>query len=251
MTSGDRLLSALRLFAPDRPSLGVEEFARALGISTSTAYRDISRLCEVGFLEPIGSIGYALGPGIIELDRNIRLADPLVQAARAVQDRLLADIDPASTVLLCRLYRSQVMCVAQSVGRAAQTAPMYERGRPMSIMKGAPAKAILAHLPNRVAERLWEAEGGGSDPGGWRPLRDELAKIRKAGVVVSHAEVQAGVVGVAACITDGQAKPIGSICAVLPEEGATPPAIARASTLTRASADEISAALAGLETSPR
>jgi DNA-binding IclR family transcriptional regulator len=251
LKSGDRLLSALWLFSPDRPVLEVEEIARTLGISLSTAYRDVSRLCEAGFLEPIGSVGYALGPAIIELDRNIRLADPLVQAAQAVQERLLGDVDPAATVLLCRLYRNQVMCVAQSVGRVAHTAPMYERGRLMPMLRGAPAKAILAHLPNRAAERLWEAEsqGGKSEPNDWQLFREHLAKIRKAGIVVSHAEVQPGVVGVAACIFNGQGKPIGSICAVLPDEGATPPAIARASTLTRASADEITATLAELESS--
>ena len=251
MKSGDRLLSVLWLFSPERPVLEVEEIARTLGISLSTAYRDVSRLGEAGFLEPIGSLGYALGPAIIELDRNIRLADPLVQAARAVQQRLLADVDPAATVLLCRLYRNQVMCVAQSVGRAAHTAPSYERGRLMPMLWGAPAKAILAHLPSRAAERLWEAEsqGGQHEPSDWKLFREQLAKIRKAGIVVSHAEVQPDVVGVAACIFDGQNKPIGSICAVLPAGVATPPAIARASALTRASADEITATLAEREAS--
>ena len=251
MKSGDRLLSVLWLFSPERPVLEVEEIARTLGISLSTAYRDVSRLGDAGFLEPIGSLGYALGPAIIELDRNIRLADPLVQAARAVQQRLLADIDPASTVLLCRLYRNQVMCVAQSVGRAAHTAPSYERGRLMPMLRGAPAKAILAHLPSRAAERLWDAEseGGQREPSDWKLFREHLSKIRKAGIVVSQAEVQPDVVGIAACIFDGQSKPIGSICAVLPAEAATPPTIARVSALTRASADEITATLVEREAS--
>jgi DNA-binding IclR family transcriptional regulator len=251
LKSGDRLLSLLWLFSPERPVLEVEEIARTMEISLSTAYRDVSRLCEAGFLEPIGSLGYALGPAIIELDRNIRLADPLVQVARAVQQRLLADIDPAATVLLCRLYRNQVMCVAQSVGKAAHTAPSYERGRLMPMLRGAPAKAILAHLPSRAAERLWEVEsqGGQSEPSDWQVFREHLARIRKAGVVVSHSEVQSKMVGVAACIFNGQGKPIGSICAALPAEGATPPAIARVSALTRASADEITATLVEREAS--
>ncbi len=55
--SGDRLLSVLWLFTPERPVLEVEEIARSLGISLSTAYRDVSRLGGAGFLEPIGSLG--------------------------------------------------------------------------------------------------------------------------------------------------------------------------------------------------
>ena len=249
MKSGGRLLNVLWLFSAERPVLEVEEIARTLAISLSTAYRDVSRLCESGFLEPIGSLGYALGPAIIELDRNIRLADPLVQAARAVQARLLADVDPAATVLLCRLYRNQVMCVAQAVGKAAHTAPSYERGRLMPMTRGAPAKAILAYLPSRAAEKLWDLEthGGQSEPGDWKAFREDLARIRKAGVVISRSEIQPEMVGVAACIFNGQSKPIGSICAALPAQGATPPALARASALTRASADEITATMAERE----
>jgi DNA-binding IclR family transcriptional regulator len=245
LKSGDRLLSVLWLFSAERPVLEVEEIARTLHISLSTAYRYVGQLCESGFLSPMGSLGYALGPAIIELDRQIRLADPLVQSATPVLRRLLLDVDPAATILLCRLYRDQVMCVAQSLGKNAHLGLSYERGRPMPMLRGAPSKAILAHLPSRAAERLWEAQSPElrQSQGDWKVFRAGLAKIRKAGVAVSHSEIDPGVVGIAACVFDPQGRPIGSICAVLPDEGASPPAIARVSTLTRASADEITATL--------
>jgi DNA-binding IclR family transcriptional regulator len=245
LKSGDRLLSVHWLFSAERPVLEVEEIARTLHISLSTAYRYVGQLCESGFLAPMGSLGYALGPAIIELDRQIRLADPLVQSAAPVLRRLLSDVDPAATILLCRLYRDQVMCVAQGLGKNANLGLSYERGRPMPMLRGAPSKAILAHLPSRAAERLWEAQSPElrQTQGDWKAFRAHLAKIRKAGVAVSHAEIDAAVVGVAACVFDPQGRPIGAICAVLPEDTATPPAIARVSTLTRASADEITATL--------
>lgn len=245
MKSGDRLLSVLWLFSAERPVLEVEEIARTLSISLSTAYRYVGQLCESGFLAPMGSVGYALGPAIIELDRQIRLADPLVQSAAPVLRRLLADVDPAATILLCRLYRDQVMCVAQSLGKNAQTGLSYERGRPMPMLRGAPSKAILAHLPSRAAERLWESQSLElrQSQGDWKAFRAHLTKIRKAGVAVSQSEVDAGVIGIAACVFDPQGRPIGAICAVLPEETTSPPVIARVSTLTRASADEITATL--------
>ncbi|HTI67918.1 MAG TPA: IclR family transcriptional regulator [Caulobacteraceae bacterium] len=243
--SGDRLLSVLWLFSTERSVLEVEEIARTLHISLSTAYRYVGQLCESGFLAPMGSLGYALGPAIIELDRQIRLADPLVQSAAPVLRRLLQDVDPAATVLLCRLYRDQVMCVAQNPGRNARIGISYERGRPMPMLRGAPSKAILAHLPSRAAERLWVAQSPElrHSQGDWKAFRAHLTKIRKAGVAVSHSEIDAGVVGVAACVFDSQGRPIGAIAAVLPEDTASPPVIARVSTLTRASADEITATL--------
>ena len=243
MKSGDRLLKVLWLFSAERPVQEVEEIARALGISLSTAYRYVSQLCEAGFLAPMGSVGYGLGPAIIELDRQIRLADPLVQSAAPVLRRLQNDLDPTVTILLCRLYRDQVMCVAQRLGRDAQPHLSYERGRPMPMLRGAPSKAILAHLPSRAAERLWEVdEEAGAAEADWKAFRAELSRIRKAGLVVSHSEIDPGVVGVAACVFDPQGRPIGSICTVLPEPVAQP-TIARVSALTRASADEITATL--------
>lgn len=243
MKSGDRLLKVLWLFTEERPVLEVEEISKSLQISISTAYRYVSQLCEAGFLVPMGSVGYGLGPAIIELDRRIRMADPLVQSAAPVLRQLLGDLDPAATILLCRLYRDQVMCIAQRQGRDSQGRLSYERGRPMPMLRGAPSKAILAHLPSRAAERLWEAESESAKQGDWKSFRTQLLKIRKAGVVVSHAEIDPGVVGVAACVFDPQGRPIGSVCAVLPEPAAPPPVVARVSTLVRASADEISATL--------
>jgi len=243
--SGDRLLTVLWLFSAERPVLEVEDMARRLQISLSTAYRYVGQLCDAGFLAPMGSLGYGLGPAIIELDRQIRLADPLVRAAGPVLRRLLADLEPTMTILLCRLYRDQVMCVAQRQGREAMTHLSYERGRPMPMLRGAPSKAILAYLPGRAADRLCAAQA--VEPGKPRvdyvAFKAELARIRKAGIVVSHSEIDPNVIGVAACVFDPDGRPIGSVCTVLPEEGAPAPAIARVSTLTRASADEITAIL--------
>jgi DNA-binding IclR family transcriptional regulator len=189
-----------------------------------------------------GSVGYGLGPAVIELDRRIRSADPLMQAATPVLDRLLGDLEPYATRLLCRLNRDQVMCITERRGPDAEVRLSYERGRPMPLLRGAPSKAILAYLPSRAAERLWEREGGGADDD-WADFRARLARIRKQGVVISQGEVDPGVVGVAACVFDPQGRPIGAISAVVPEVMATPPNVARISTLVRASAEEISATL--------
>jgi DNA-binding IclR family transcriptional regulator len=247
MGSGDRLLTILWLFSAERPVLTAEEIAKTLHISLSTAYRYLGQLSEAGLVTSAGPMGHTLGPAIIELDRQIRLADPLVQSASPVLRRLLDDVSsPLATILLCRLYRNRVMCVAQTVGSQAQEHVSYERGRLMPILRGAPSKAILAHLPSRAAERLWEEQKGetsGMPLDDWKGYRQQLNKLRKAGVAVCFGEVDPGMVGIAAPIFDPQGRPIGSICTVLPEHAAPPPTIARASTLTRASADEIAAVL--------
>jgi DNA-binding IclR family transcriptional regulator len=162
--------------------------------------------------------------------------------------RLLEHVGPDATLLLCRLYRDQVMCVAQLRGPKALAHLAYERGRPMPLLRGAPSKAILAQLPARRAEQLWQSEArkGARDPE-WPSFRSHLASIRKAGVVVSNSEVDSGVIGVAACVFEQPGRPVGALCAALPNETATPPMIARVSILVRASADEITATLAERE----
>ncbi len=250
MKSGDRLLSTLWLFSAERPILTADEIAVGLTVSLSTAYRYVAQLCEAGMLAPMGSVGYGLGPAIIELDRQIRQSDPLVQSAAPVLRRLLDHVGPTAGLLLCRLYRDQVMCVAEVRGARAVEHTSFERGRPMPLLRGAPSKAILANLPPRRAEQLWLGEAPREtdrDPD-WARFRAHLAGIRKAGVVVSHGEVDPGVVGVAAPVFEQPGRrTIGAVAAVLPEETATPPVIARISILIRASADEITATLAERE----
>jgi DNA-binding IclR family transcriptional regulator len=245
MSSGDRLLKILWLFSAEKPVLTAEEIAKTLRISLSTAYRYLGQLAEVGLATSTGSTGYALGPAIIELDHQIRLADPLVQAATPILRRLLNDAGPAATILLCRLYRNRVMCIAQAVGADAHERVSYERGRLMPILRGAPSKAILAHLPSRAAERLWEEQHEELGPAidDWKAFRQQLIEHRKAGAAVCFGEVDPGMVGVAAPVFDPQGRPIGSLCAVLPQHAAPAPTIARVTTLTRASADEIAAVL--------
>lgn len=225
----------------------VEQIAEALNTSVTTAYRYVALLSDMGFLVPMGTRRYALGPSIIELDHRIRVADPFLAEAEPVVEQLLADAGSVATVILCRLLRDRVMCVAQRLGREASPrhSKPYERGRPMPLLRGAPSKAILAGLPARAAERLWEAQSKelGLSREDWSAFRAHLTKIRKAGVAVSRSEIEPGVVGIAAAVQSPQGGPLAAICTVLPEEVATPGVISRVSALTRASAEQISAAL--------
>ena len=101
-----------------------------------------------------------------------------------------------STVLLCRLFHDRVMCVHQVMGRGPQEPVSYERGRLMPLYRGATSKIILAHLPPRTLKALFAhdaaeiAEAGLG--AGWDEFRRGLAAIRRAGVTVSHGEIDAG-----------------------------------------------------------
>lgn len=205
--SRNRVLHILQLF--DRhPVWTVEATAREMGISASSAYRDVQELCQTGFLDPVLGAGYVLGPAFVQYDRLIRRNDALIRIATPLMRGLLEDTTQRATAVLSRRYRDCVMCVHQEQGRAPHPVAAYERGVAMPLFKGATAKAILAHLDERVLKRMYleyEAQiRAASGCGSWKEFQAELAAIRADGFAVTISEVTANRVGIAAPVHLGK-----------------------------------------------
>ncbi|TPG57444.1 IclR family transcriptional regulator [Roseomonas nepalensis] len=235
MAGPDRTTSVLKLFTLDRPAWTVEQAAAALGVSASSAYRYVAVLTEAGLLTPAGGGAYVLGPAFTQYDRQIQLTDPLLQAARPAMEGILPLAPPGSAVLLCRLFGETVLCIHQEVGQEVGPsfgrlgAPVsYERGRPMPLFRGATSKVILAWLPPRELRRLFEAHRGEIAASGlgedWPAFRTALARTRRAGHQVSHAELDAGRIGIAVPVLGtvlGETRRVlGSLSYVIPEDAA-------------------------------
>lgn len=208
----------LRLFAGEQSEWTVEAAARQLGLSQSTAYQYFRSLVDGGLLSTYKTGLYVIGPAIIELDRQTRLRDPLILAARDEMDRLSSALTgDDDVVLLCRLYKLTVMCIDQRAPAAPQQAVSYERGRPMPLEKGAASKVILAHLPPRVLRRYYDQSFPGGVNPTWAEFRQPLRAIRRAGLSITHGELDAGRVGVSAPVFASEGEVIGSIGLVLSE----------------------------------
>jgi DNA-binding IclR family transcriptional regulator len=246
-SSGDRLLAVLELFTVERPEWTVEAAAEQLQVSATTAYRYFKRLTNAGLITPIAGASYALGPGIIQMDRQIQICDPMLNAARTVMIDLVQYAAAGATILLCRLFHDRVMCVHQVMGLGPQAPVSYERGRLMPLFRGATSKIILAHLPTRTLKTLFTreaAEIAAANLGAtWDEFRHALAGLRRAGVVVSRGEIDPGRVGVAAPIFDKDRAILGSLSFVLPAALANETLIGRLAPLTIAGAREIEQAM--------
>jgi DNA-binding IclR family transcriptional regulator len=206
----------LRLFAGERSEWTVEAAAQELGLPQSTAYQYFRSLVESGLLSSYKTGRYVVGPAIIELDRQARRHDPLILAAREQMDALTAMLNGDDVVLLCRLYKFTVMCVDQRAPAIPRQQISYERGRPMPLERGSASKVILAHLPPRTLRRYYNQMYGTSGNPSWEGFRQPLREIRKAGLCISHGELDQGRVGVSAAIfADGEI--VGSIGLVLTE----------------------------------
>lgn len=221
-SSGDRLLAVLGLFTLDRPGWTVEAAAEALSVSPATTYRYFKRLTRAGLLSPVSGANYVLGPAIIQMDRQIQICDPMLNAARQVMHSLISNAAERSTILLCQLFHDRVMCVHQVMGRGPQEPVSYERGRLMPLFRGATSKIILAHVPARTL-RLFFAQHERDIPGAglgesWEAFRTALTALRRAGYCVSRGEIDAGRIGVAAPIFGRDRGVLGSLSFVLPSD---------------------------------
>ena len=207
------MLSVLDTFSEKAPIWTVDGIAGAFGYTRATAYRYVGELCDAGLLTRVAQGAYALGPRIIELDRQIQRSDPLLHVAGSVMQGLLHP-DHGQVALLCSLFRDEVLCVHQA-GRDKALAHSYARGRPMPLFRGATSKVILGWLPERRLTRLYLDHQEEIRKAGLGRTHEaflaSLKAIRRQGYAITRGEVDAGVVGVAVPLFGGERAVLGSL----------------------------------------
>ena len=213
------MLKVLDTFSETAPIWTVDGIAGAYGYTRATAYRYVGELCDAGLLTRVAQGAYALGPRIIELDRQIQRSDPLLHVAQSVMQGLLHP-DRGQVVLLCSLFRDEVLCVHQ-IGRDKALGLSYARGRPMPLFRGATSKVILSWLPERRLTRLYLDHQEEIRKGGLGRTHDEymasLKALRREGYALTRGDVDPGVVGVAVPLFNSERAVIGSLSIVFPE----------------------------------
>lgn len=242
-TSAGKVLAVLSLFSAERTFLSPERAARRLGVSLATVYRYFNALLAAGLLERLQRNRYVLGPAIVELDRQIRAADPLLQRVRPVMTQLLRRVRAPAAVILCRYYRQKVMCIHEETNRGGEPVSSYARGARRPMFRGATSKAILAHLPPRIVAGLWDAHrreivAAGLGPG-FEDFKAHLKALRGAGVCVSLGEVDPGRTGIAAPVFDAEGRVSGSLSLVLHSQRVDVRTLSRLRTAVAAAARDI------------
>jgi DNA-binding IclR family transcriptional regulator len=216
MTTTSKALQVLNLFKRGFKQVRATDVQSELGSSLATAYRYLADLEEAGLIEHTAVGLYVLGPEIVELDRLIRVNDPLIAAASDVTKSLSERT--GGVVLLCRLHKRKVVCVHQNRGRLSPPNVSYERGRAMPLYRGATSKAILAHLdPGALRELIQDDElelRQSGLPHQLEALTAAMDHIRREKVCVSVAEVDSEAAGWAAPIFQGTVL-LGSVSVVL------------------------------------
>lgn len=211
-------LSILDYFREGRISAHLDDLVEALGTSRATTYRYLGTLCDAGLLASMAGGVYVLGPRIVELDRLMRISDPLLTASSKLMHEVAAR--RKLNMMLASFYRDSIMCV-DIAWPDASIARHFERGRPMSLFRGAMAKIILAHLSpyqlrNMALHHADEIRAAGLG-NNWAEFRTQMAQLARQGYAITRAEMVAGTGGISAPIFDPEGKVLGSITFVVAE----------------------------------
>ncbi len=211
-SSLEKMLSLLDVFTTAAPTWSTEDLIRYSRTSRSTCYRYIKTLQGAGLLTPVAGGAWMLGPRIIELDRTMRLCDPVTIAGGPPMRDLAAET--GFSALLCVLFSGTVMCV-DDVPAAGAPAGLFSRGQRRPLFAAAASKVILAHLPPHQLRALFArhrtaiaAAGLGAD---WDSFRVALRAIREAGYCVTVGEFRPGILGVAAPLFNAEGGVLGSL----------------------------------------
>lgn len=211
-----KILQVLDILEESSTGLSFDAIDARLDAPRSTLYRYLKALTDAGLIVSLPNTGYTLGPRIAELDYKMRTLDPLVVLSRPVMAELV-QATPA-VALLCRLYRSRVLCVHQEAHPDAMHSH-YERGRSRPLLQGAASRVILAYMPPRTIAKLYAEQADEFHAAklgeSMADVKATLRKIRQRGWESVEGQVTPGATGIAAPIFDGGEHIIGSLSLTL------------------------------------
>jgi IclR family pca regulon transcriptional regulator len=213
----ERGLAILSSFDSERPLIGVSELSRELALSRSTAHRYFATLAQLGYLQQDpGSKRYRLGPKVLDLGFSAINSMELREVA-APHLRALSD-DTGFTVNLAILDGVDVVYIER-----CRSARPGQRDIDLNLHVGsrlpayctAMGKAILAFVPGPRLDELVAmidfAPRGPNTVTDEGAFRDELARVREAGVAVNDEELAYGLRSIAAPVSSQSGEVVAAL----------------------------------------
>lgn len=247
MTSTARSLAILQLFGPAAPALTAQDIAARLGVTLSTAYRDIANLRALGLIEAYGGESFILGGGLSVLDRMARSLDPIIAAALPEMQALAAET--GLTLTLTRLYGDRLLAV-ENVRGTRDISIGYARGELLPLFRGCSGKAILGALDWRKLKSVYTAcapdiaqAGLGAD---WPTFRATARAFGKTPAVWTAGELRPENIALAVPLQAKVTPVTASITIILRADAADVPAREVLETALLAARDRVVARLDGV-----
>lgn len=198
-SSSRKLLQLLLCFSEERPRWTVAELADELELTTTTAYRYVALLREVGLLDAADANRYRVTDLVQTLARaNAAAQVSLEQASLPVMRELRDAFD--ETVLVARRGGDAAYCVDRVESRRP-VRMQFDRGQAMTLHAGALARVLLANAPTTERERYVAGVIDDVAPERAALLSPAaLDEVALAGWTQSFEEIDEGIWGCAAAI---------------------------------------------------
>lgn len=217
-----RAAEVLRRFSVHRPTWGLREVARSLGLPRSTAHRLLRAMETAGFLvyDPEGQT-YRLGLWLAQLGEVAMASVDLRTASRPYLRSLAAETGESALLLVVQGSSAVVIDVQETSSPLRLTLPV---GTPWPLHAGASNRVLLAYLPAHQQEEILRRPLARitprtiTDPH-W--LRRELDRVRRRGFAYSVGELTPGVAAVAVPIL-AQGRLLGGLAVAGPAGRLTP-----------------------------
>lgn len=208
-----RGLEILSLFSSDKPSLSLMEVVAALKINKSTAYRVLSTLETLGYLErDANSRRYRPSLKVLELGFTALNSLEVRQVARPYLERLAQEVN--ETVSLGILDGMDVVYIDRVRNRSI-VGVVLGVGSHVSAHCTALGKVLLAYLPQEeLMNRLTQNKLTALTPCTFiepSKLLDELELVRQRGYAINDEELAIGLRAIAAPIRDLSQKTVAAI----------------------------------------
>ena len=213
LSSVSKALTILDAFQGAASVLGVTEIARRTGFPKSTAFRLLSSLEELGYIERRGS-DYCLGRRLFELGNEVSWCRPSNLRDTALPFMCELFLHLQQVVHLAVLQGTDVLYLEKLHGHDRLASPSRVGGR-VSARTTALGKAILAFSPTSVIHKALTVAPALRT--GYTILHpqlflEELDDVRRKGVSFDREEVRIGLTCVAAPILL-RGEPLGAISA--------------------------------------
>jgi IclR family KDG regulon transcriptional repressor len=242
----EKALEILQAFTPYNQELGTGEISQKLGLHKATSSRILRTLADKGFLQQDSETKkFSLGPAASDIGRayNHGLNSNLVQLAKPYIDDLRSTLEE-TVVLEVLSGASTVMAyVAEGPQRVHIAGTVGDR---LPVHAAAGAKAILAFLPEDVAQRVIGDELPQLTPNtitGPEAYRSGLEKIRRNGYSIDREEIDIGINAVGVPIFNHKDEPVAAVVVAGPSQRITGKDDTAVVIWTKRTAAEISAQL--------
>lgn len=211
-----RAISILRTFTPGRPNLALGEIVKMTGLDAGTTRRLLVTLRDEGLVRQDAASGlYSASIGLLELSRAVPES---LSLTALVEERVkeLAE-ESQTTVYLSIVSGDTAMCTARHNGGRAIEVRWWAVGEHRAFNKGTGPRVLFAYQPEDRQEHIMRNILK-LDAAQTAELRDDLAEIRKTGVIVKHDEIASGISAMAVPLLDQN----GNLLAAISTGGLSP-----------------------------